>query len=112
MKQIITFLSLISILSIGCRGKKPDPNKETEYHIYPTSSQAEIDKIKKALDAENVLMELPMLQRDEQGKIQFIRCWLYSNISWHKSACESSDGSGFKDLRIRHSKNDLQCSIR
>jgi hypothetical protein len=112
MKLIITFLSIVSILSIGCREKKPDPNKETEYHIYPTSTQAEIDKIKKDLDAENVLMELPMLQRDEQGKIQFIRCWVYSNISWHKSACESSDGSGFNDLRIRHSKNDLQCSIR
>lgn len=110
MKRVISYCLLFCMITIGCKNKKADPNKEYEYHLSPYATQADVDKLIKDLAALDVLAQFPLLQRDETGKIQFIRIFLYSNKSWHKSFCESY--ASFNDIKIIKSKHDLQCSVK
>lgn len=111
LKQVFyCLLSLVILTSVGCKKKPDDPNKVYEYHISPYATQAELDKFIKDLAERDVLVQFPLLQRDETGKIQFIRCYLYSNKSWHKSFCESF--AGFNDIKVIKSKYELTCSLK
>ena len=109
-KKILFFILMSATGWVACHQNATDKNGEGEYRIAPTTSDEEVKKLQDNLLKNNIRLDFPVLQRDNTGKIQFIRCKLSSAVDTRKSACESF--TGFNYLLIEVNKYDLQCSIK
>ena len=109
-KKILFFILISSMGWVACHQNATGKNGEGEYRIASTTPDEEVKKLQDNLLKNNIRLDFPVLQRDNDGKIQFIRCQLSSGVDTRKSTCQSFKGFNYLLIEVR--QHDLQCSIK
>jgi 5-formyltetrahydrofolate cyclo-ligase len=110
LKKIFFFIVISTMTWVACQQNAAAKNGEGAYRIAPSTSDEDVKKLQDNLLKNNIRLDFPVLQRDNTGKIQFIRCKLSSAVDTRKSTCESF--TGFNYVLIEVSQHDLQCSMK